>query len=69
MSAKTQYVVLAGINVPGEDGEETRIDAGSVTTDIPEKSIKWLTECGAIRKATKRDIDNVKGADNADSRK
>lgn len=39
-----QYRVLVGLDYP----PDRRAEAGDVVDDLPGKSIKWLTEIGAI---------------------
>lgn len=41
------YKVLIGLNYPTASGE-VRVEPGKVVTDIPERSIAWLTRSGAI---------------------
>lgn len=43
----TQYRVLAGLDYP----PDKRAEAGSVVSDIPEKSAKWLLDQGLIELA------------------
>jgi hypothetical protein len=43
----TQYRVLVGIDYP----PDKRADAGTLVSDIPEKSAKWLLDQGLIEPA------------------
>ena len=43
----TQYRVLAGLDYP----PDKRAEAGSIVSDIPEKSAKWLLDQGLIELA------------------
>jgi len=43
----TQYRALTGIDYP----PDKRVEAGSVVSDIPEKSAKWLLDQGLIELA------------------
>jgi hypothetical protein len=40
----TQYKVLTGIDYP----PDKRVEAGSIVSDLPEKSAKWLLDQGLI---------------------
>jgi hypothetical protein len=45
--AAKAFRVLVGLNYPGKDGEQ-RAEPGDIVSDLPAKSVKWLTEQGHI---------------------
>lgn len=49
---KDRYRVLLGLNFGNK-----RAEPGSIRSDIPEQSIKWLLKRGAIERVTDEDKD------------
>lgn len=45
--AKSKFVVVSGVDYP----PNKRAEPGDVVDDLPAKSVQWLLECGAIRRA------------------
>lgn len=45
------YRVIRGLGYPDADGHEKRAEPGDLVDDIPEGSVGWLLNDGAIEKA------------------
>lgn len=49
--AAPSYRIVRGVNYPGADGVEKRAEPGDLVDDLPEGSVGWLLDDGAIEKA------------------